>query len=258
MKMRPIILLVLLFSATSGVSREQVNQAQANEPTRLFETPRCRRNSQSEQMVCETVLPGSMGTKRNKAGDHIFVRTNLVTSSAEEPITMLDAAIVEVQSKVKAHHFVLRLRIDKAVRKDGSDLPVEATVVALASQSVVTEGWDFPGIIADRFPRIPEDDQRLPGERKLSEDRPHTSSLDSMPNLPVHLRLVCPEKTKKSQGRPCVDLLEARGIYGYKTVTLEPVDPTSPAESVLTSKKNILIRAGTVLVIEVKNIQRPL
>jgi len=255
--MRPIILLVLLFSATSGVSREQVNQAQANEPTRLFETPRCRRNSQSGQMVCETVLPGSMGTKRNKAGDHIFIRTNLVTSSAEEPITMLDAVIVEVQSKVKAH-FVLRIRVDKAVRKDGSELPVEATVVALASQSVVTEGWDFPGIITDRFPRIPEDDQRLPGERKLSEDQPHTSSLDSMPNLPVRLRVVCPEKAKKSQGSPCVDLLEARGIYGYKTVTLEPVDPASPAESVLTSKKNILFRAGTLLVIEVKNIPRPL
>jgi hypothetical protein len=140
---------------------------------------------------------------------------------------MLDAAIVEVQSRVNDRS-VLRIRIDKALGKDGREVPIEAKIVALASQSSVTEGWRSPFIIADRFPRIPEDDQRLPGERR----------------------------EKKPSVAPCKNLLEARGVYGYKTVTLGPADPTSPAESVLTSKKDILFHAGTVLVLEVKNIPR--
>jgi hypothetical protein len=256
MKMNPITVLVLLFSTTSGVSSGQANQAQGNEPARLLDTSSCRDNFQSGEIVWETVLPRSVGTKRNKAGDHIPIRTNLVTSSAEEPITMLDAAIVEVQSRVKGSRSVLRVRIDKAVRKDGREIPVEGRIVALASQSSVTEGWQFPVIIVDRFPRIPEDDQRLPGERKLSEDQAHTSSLDSMADIPVHYRVVCLNEKKKASANLCTNLLEARGVYGYKKVTLEPVDPASPAESVLTSKKNMQFHAGTVLVLEVKNIPR--
>ena len=255
MKINPSTFLALLFSTISGVSSAQANQAQGGELARLLDTSSCKGNFQSGEMVCETVLPRSVGTKKNKTGDHILIQADLVTSSAEEPITMLDAAIVEVQSRVNDRS-VLRIRIDKALLKDGRKVPVEAKIVALASQSSVTEGWRIPSIIVDRFPRIPEDDQRLPGERKLSEDQRQTSPLDSVSALPAHYKVVCPKKEKKTSVAPCKNLLEARGVYGYKTVTLEPADPASPAESVLTSKKNILFHAGTVLVLEVKNIPR--
>jgi hypothetical protein len=254
MKMKPIILLVLLSRATSGISCEQVNQA-PDDLARLLDTSSCAGNFQSGKMVCEIVLRHSVNAKRIKSGDHIILRTNLITSSVEEPITTLDASIVEVQSGVNGGS-VLRIRIDKAVGKDGREIPVEARIVALVSQSSVSEGSQFPAIIADRFPRTPEDDQRLPGEKKLSEDQPHTSSLDSMPNIPVHYKVVCLDKKKKSSANPCTNLLDARGVYGYKKVTLEPADAASPTESVLTSKKNIQFTAGTVLVLEVKNIPR--
>ena len=248
MKMNPIPVLVLLFSTTPGVSSAQVHQTQGNEVARSLDMSSCNGDFQSGEMVCESVLSRSVGTKRNKAGDRILMRTNFVTSSAVEPITLLDASIVEVQLGVKDRH-ELRIRIDKAVLKNGQELPVEAKIVAVASKSSVVEGWRFPLIIVDRFPRIPEDDERLPGEKKLSEDQRRTSPLDSMAELPVHYRVVCLKKQR-------TNLLEARGVYGYKTVTLEPSDPTSPAESVLTSKKNILFDAGTVLVLELKNIPR--
>jgi hypothetical protein len=255
MKMNPITVLILLFSTISVVPSAQANQAQGDELARLVDTSSCRGNSQSGEMVCETVLPRSVGTKKNKAGDHILIPTDLVTSSAEEPITMLDVAIVEVQSRVNDRS-VLRIRIEKALRKDGREVAIEAKIVALASQTSVTEGWRFPSIIVDRFPRIPEDDQRQPGERKLSEDQRQTSPLDSVSALPVHYKVVCHKKEKKTSAAPCKNLLEARGVYGYTTVTLEPADSASPAESVLTSKKNFLFHAGTVLVLEVKNLPR--
>jgi hypothetical protein len=121
----------------------------------------------------------------------------------------------------------------------------------------VTERWDYPGIIADRFPPIPEDEQRLPGERKLSEDQRHSSPLDATPDLPVRRTMICNKKEKNASRSPCVDLLEARGIYGYKGVMLEPGDAASPADSVLSSTKNIRLRADTVMVLEVKNIHAP-
>jgi hypothetical protein len=106
------------------------------------------------------------------------------------------------------------------------------------------------------FPAHPSYDQRLPGEKKLSEDQAHTSPLDSMPDIPVHYKVVCLDKKKKASANPCTNLLDARSVYGYRKVTLEPGDPVSPTESVLTSKKNIQFTAGTVLVLEVKNIPR--
>jgi hypothetical protein len=232
-----------------------VHQTQGSVVARSLDMSSCKGDFQSGEMVCESVLSRSVGTKRNKAGDRILMRTNFVTSSAGEPITQLDASIVEVQLGVKDRH-ALRIGIDKAVLKNGQELPVETKIVAVASQTSVVEGWGFPAIIVDRFSRIPEDDERLPGEKKLSEDQRRTSPLDSMAELPVHYRVVCPKKQQKASVNPCTNLLEARGVYGYKTVTLEPSDPASPAESVLTSKKNILFDAGTVLVLELKNIPR--
>jgi len=253
--MNPITVLVLLFSSTPGVSDAQVYQSQGNEVARSLDTSSCKGDFKSGEMVCETVLPRSVGTKRNQGGDRILMRTNFVTSSGAEPITVLDASIVEVQLGVKGRH-ALRIRIDKAVLKNGQEVPVEAKIVAVASQSSVVEWWGFPAIIADRFSRIPEDDERLPGEKKLSEDQRRTSPLDSIAELPVHYRVVCPKKQQKASVKPCTNLLEARGVYGYKAVTLEPSDPASPAESVLTSKKNILFDTGTVLILELKNITR--
>ena len=105
--------------------------------------------------------------------------------------------------------------------------------------------------------RIPEDDERLPGERKFSEDQRHTSPLDAIPDLPVHCIKVCDKNAKNSSGDPCVGLLEARGIYGHQGVMLEPVDAASPSESVLSSKGDLGLSVGTLLVVELEAIQGP-
>ena len=204
--------------------------------------------------ACEAVLPRSLETKGSKVGDHILLRTDLFTGPAESPITTLDASIVEVQPSVKGSGSILRIRLNKAVRSDGHEPLVEARIVAIISQSTVEERWVFPVIIADRFPRIPEDDQREPGERKLSEYQPHNSPLDSLPDVPVLDRVVCPKKKRIG----CTNLLDARGTYGFKAAILQPTDPGSPTESVLTSKKNMSFPAGTVLVLQVKSIPQPL
>ena len=203
--------------------------------------------------VCEAVLPQSLETKQSKVGDHILLKTVLFTGPAESPITTLDASIVEVQPSVKGSTSILRIRVNKAVRSDGHEPLVEARIVAVISQSRVEELWVFPVIIADRLPRIPEDDQREPGERKLSEYQPHNSPLDSLPDVPVFRRVVCPEKKKEG----CTNLLDARGTYGFQAATLQPADPGWPTESMLTSKKNMSFPAGTVLVLEVKSIPQP-
>jgi hypothetical protein len=181
------------------------------------------------------------------------LRTALFTGPAESPITTLDASIVEVQPSMKGSSSILRIRVNKAVRSDGHEPLVEARIVAVISQSRVRERWVMPVIIADRFPRVPEDDQRESGERKLSEYQPHISPLDSVPDVPVLRRAVCSEKKKG-----CTNLLDARGTYGFKAATLQPTDPGSPTESALTSKKNMSFPAGTVLVLEVKSIPQPL
>jgi len=203
--------------------------------------------------VCEAVLPRSLETKHGKVGDHIVLTTVLLTGLAESPITRLDASIVEVQPSAKGSRSILKIHVNKAMRSDGHEPTVEARVVAIISQSVIKEWWNMPGVIADRFPHIPEDDRREPGEVKLSESRPHTSPLDSISDVPVLHRAVCLGKDNKG----CTNLLDARGIYGFKDATLQPMDAGLPTESVLISKKNMSFPAGTVLVLDVKSIPKP-
>jgi hypothetical protein len=257
MNITRLTLLILLLGSTGGLSRAQANSAQTSELSGLSALANCRDNVQPGTMVCSAVLPASVDTKKSKVGDHVLIKVSLATAPAEQLITTLDAAIIEVHPAAKGRS-MLRLRIDRAVSKDGRELPVQVNVLALASQSSVTERWDYPGIvIADRFPPIPEDEQRLPGERKFSADQRHSSPLDATPDMPVHRTMICNKKAKKGSGNPCVDLLEARGIYGYKGVMLEPGDAASPADSVLSSTKNIRLRADTVMVLEVKGIHVP-
>ena len=224
--MKPIILLLVLFGAMPEISIGQVNQAQADDLSKLFDTLSCGGNFQSGKKVCEIVLPRSVDAKRNKTGEHIV---NPADKPGYKRQQMLKSLIsnVSTQRSVEARSganggSVLRIRIDKGVRKDGREIPVEARIVALASQSSVTEGWQFPAIIVDRFPRTPEDDQRLPGEKKLSEDQPDSSLLDSTAEIPVHYRVVCLNKEMKALADACTNLPEARGVYGYNKLTLEP------------------------------------
>ena len=129
--------------------------------------------------VCEAVLAKSLETKVSKVGDHILLRTTLFTGPAESPITTLDGSISEVHPSVNGSSFIVRIRVNKGVRSDGHEAPVEARIVAVILQTRVKEWWDLPLITADRFPHISGDNEREPGERKLSEYEPHNSPLDS-------------------------------------------------------------------------------
>ena len=119
--MKVITLFVLLFSPAPGVSSGQVSQTPLGDLARLLDTSSCAGNFQSGKVVCEIVLPRLVDAKKNKSGDHIILRTNLTTSTVEAPIIMLDATITEFQSGVNGDS-VIRIRIDKAVRKDGREI----------------------------------------------------------------------------------------------------------------------------------------
>src|ERR1700719_3076863 len=118
MNMTWLILLILLLGTTGGLSRGQGNSAQAKEIDSLFALPNCKNRVQSGTTVCSAVLPTTLDTKRSKVGDHVFIKVALATGPAGQFITTLDAAIIEVQPAERGRS-ILRLRIDRAVSKDG-------------------------------------------------------------------------------------------------------------------------------------------
>ena len=193
--------------------------------------------------VYKAVLSQPLKTRGSKTGDHVLLTTVLLKGPTGSPIGQLDASIAEVQPSVKGRDSVLKININRSLTGDSSERMVEARVVAVIAQSMVKEWWGWPGVIADRYSHIPDDDRREPGETKLSESGPHTSPLDSQPDVPVFHTAVCLDKKNKG----CTDLTDARGIYGFKGATLQPV----PTESVLSSKKNMSFPAGTVLVLSI-------
>jgi hypothetical protein len=187
--------------------------------------------------------------ERNRAGDYI----SLNTYSAPQGLTRLEATIVEVQTGVKGRSS-LRIQIGKGEALDGHELSVEARIVAVVSPSKVAERWETSPIVIDRFPRAPESDQRQPGERTLSEDPPHVSPVDSLSNFPVLQPIVCSEKVKQPATNTCTDLRAARGSFGFHALQLEA--GSTPAESILSSKKEMSFHAGTLLVLELNSISR--
>jgi hypothetical protein len=255
MKRNWVAILVLLLGPTAGRPGGQEKQGPVEMLDRLSDTSSCEGNWAAEGVTCFGALPRVLNAAKMKAGNHFTISTFLITNRGEPPITALDATIIAVQSGAKSET-ILKIRIDKAARKDGGVVSIEGRIVAVASESSVSEGWRYPPFIVDRYPRIPEDDVRLPGERKYSEDERHSSPLDSTPDVPVHYRKVCTENRQQGRVNVCSDLLKAQGVYGYRNLVLGLVDPALLAESVLTSEKNIRLSKGTGLVIEVKNLPR--
>jgi len=221
----------------------------------LSETSNCGGKLAAGGVTCVGPLLQALNANKMKTGDHFTISTFLITDRGEAPIIGLEATIIAVQSGAKSQTEV-KIRIDKAVRKDGGAVPIEGKIVAIVSESSISQGWQYPVVIADRYPRIPEDDVRKPGERKYSEDERRSSPLDSTPSLSVYYRTVCSEKRQHGSMNVCTDILEALGVYGYKGLVLGPVNAALPGESELTSEKNIRLSKGTAFVVEVKNIPR--
>jgi hypothetical protein len=255
-----LAVLLLFFGRTCVTPAGQGNVSTradelARELSNTSAVPGCKTYPESGMTLCETSLENSVGTRKNVAGEHLWLRIFSDPDAAERCVIMFRGTVVGIWSRSKDQpNSLLRIRIDRAVRKDGSDFPIEARIVALASQSSVKDEWIPTGIVADRFPRIPEDDQRRPGERKLSGNLCRSSPLDSVAGLPIDDKVVCNENRKKaSQQNACPGLITARGVFGYKALKLEPARPDSPAESVLSSSSsNISFEAGTVLVLQLE------
>jgi len=256
MKRKWIISILVFLGPFSVGLGGQAKQGRVEILDQLSETLNCGGKLAAGGVTCVGRLPQALNAKKMKAGDHFTISTVLFANRGETLITGLDATIIAVQSGAKSHTEV-KVRIDKAVREDGGVVPIEGRIVAIVSESSISEGWRYPLVIADRYPRIPEDDVRIPGERKYSENERHSSPLDSTPNLPVHYRKVCSEKRQHGSVNACPDILEALGVYGYKGLVLGPVNATLP-DSDLISEKNIRLFKGTALVIQVKNIPRAL
>jgi hypothetical protein len=256
MKRKWVISILVLFLGPISVGLGgQAKQGPVEILDRLSETSNCGAILAAGGVTCVGRLPQALSAKKMKSGDHFTMSTVLITNRGEAPITELDATIIAVRSGAKSQTEV-KIRIDKAMHKDGGVIPIEGRIVAIVSEASISEGWQYPLVIADRYPRIPEDDVRKPGERTYSKDERHSSALDSTPNLPVYYSKVCSEKRQHGSTNVCTDILEARGVYGYKGLVLRPINAALPAESELTSEKNIRLSKGTALVIEVKNIPR--
>jgi hypothetical protein len=239
--MNRIALLIFAFFACADASHLQAGQGQPS-PCHI---------AQPGKTMCEAVLCVPMATKTNKVGDHIFLRTHLVSDSPEKPVTVVEGAIVEVHTGVSGHR-ILRIQIGTGINEDGHEFSITARIVAVVSPSNVSQLWVPPMIWVDSFPASPEGDQRQPGERTLSEDPHHLSSVDSLSNFPISRTVVCSEKANQPSPRKCTDLLAARGSFGFHAVSLET--GTAPIDSILRSKKEMSFPPGTLLVLEMGSI----
>ena len=106
MNTKQLTLLVVLLGTSGITSRAQARSAQAEDPSNLFSLFYCRDNVQPGAKICKAVLPASLDTKKSKAGDHVSIKMDFIempptADLGKQPISMLDATIIEVQPAMK-------------------------------------------------------------------------------------------------------------------------------------------------------------
>jgi hypothetical protein len=206
--MNRVALLACIFLTCAEAADAQASgQRQITNLAWLLKSTGSCRTSQAGRMSCVAVLsvPVTTKGKGNAATDHVF----LDTYAGPQGLTRLEAMITEVETGVNGRS-ILRVQISKGETLDGHEIHVEARIVAVVSPSKVTEKWDVPLVVVDRFPGVSEGDRRQPGERTLSENPHHISPLDSLSDFPLSHAVVCSEKVKQPGTNACTDLREAR------------------------------------------------
>jgi hypothetical protein len=189
--------------------------------------------------IC-VALANSIDARKAKAGDAITARVTLPVLSHGKVIIANDAKITGHVTLVKTRSHnndesEIGIVFDRAVLKDGSELPLSLTVQAIGRNSQSTTeitGQDpyGPNVGTAPTPRQPS----FPGRPQPAE-----------PPQPVR-----PDADPQNAQRPVLDT-GSHGAIGLPDVTLTESSDAASGSMVMSSKKNVKLDNGTEIILRV-------
>lgn len=219
----------------------------------------CISEQESSAIVCVAILQGAVRSDKAARDQSVLFATRFSLKERLDGITYLHGNIVSRQNGQSAENRKsLAFRFDKMTLGDGKEFNVKADVLAvIAPKNIVDQSWNYPLIVADKYPRDPETDIRLPGETKVEYLPPRRNQDTDLLRLASFFSDPCVRDQRQSHSKispPCTGVMETNGVIGYKNafIELEPgADGKEIISQIRTSQKTLKLEAGTVFLIRV-------
>lgn len=229
-------LLVGTLAVTTTLCAQTTNTTTSGSPTAVVSANPAAvpANPASSRAVLSAELTRSLDARKAKPGDAVFAKcTQNLDANGETLIprnTKLIGHVVEVQTKGRGKpESTLEIAFDKAIMRDGREVPLTASIQALAPPAIMaTEvgNTDF-------------------GVRSAPSAKPRTAGL-----LPGTVKTVAPDAAHAVDAPALA--ANTTGAVALKGLQLEPDSSSIPKTSVIhSSSQNVRLESGTRLILRV-------
>jgi hypothetical protein len=203
-------------------------------------------------------LERSVDARKNHAGDEVLARTTENVNSKQQIVipkgSKLVGHVTEVKAKAKDESpSLLGIRFDRAVLKDGHEIPLAVSIQALAAADDHVEDLGSSHFIADAnangAPTIPAQGapSQFTGKDEISGANTNSAAkpVDPSGNLQQAANL-------ESAGASSGELIaSSRGVFGIKGLTLSSVANPAHESLIVSPSRNVHLDSGTRMILRV-------
>jgi hypothetical protein len=203
-------------------------------------------------------LEKSLDARKNHAGDEVLARTTENVNSKQQIVipkgSKLVGHVTEVRAKAKDEsQSVLGIRFDRAVLKDGREIPLEVSIQALAAADPNVEGRDSSYLMADAnengaLPvRVEGPPSQFSGRDEISgADTSSTAKpVDASGNIREAANL---DPVGGSSGEL---ISSSHGVFGIRGLALSSVPNSAPESLIVSPSRNVHLDSGTRMILRV-------
>jgi hypothetical protein len=203
-------------------------------------------------------LERSVDARKNHAGDEVLARTTENVNSKQQIVlpkgSKLVGHVTEVRAKAKDESpSLLGIRFDRAVLKDGHEIPLAVSIQALAAADDHVEDLGSSNFVADAnangAPPVPVQGapSQFTGKDEISGA--NTNSAAKPGDAPGKLQ---PAANLEPVGASSGELIaSSRGVFGIKGLALSSVANSARESLIVSPSRNVHLDIGTRMILRV-------
>jgi hypothetical protein len=204
-------------------------------------------------------LEKSVDARKNHAGDEVLARTMENVNSKQQKIVIpkgskLVGYVTEVRAKAKDEsQSVLGIRFDRAVLKDGHEIPLQVSIQALAAADANVEDRGSSHLMADAnengAPPVPVEGapSQFNGRDEISGADTNSTAkpVDASGNIRQATNL---DPVGASSGEL---ISSSHGVFGIRGLALSSVPNSAPESLIVSLSRNVHLDSGTRMILRV-------
>jgi hypothetical protein len=203
-------------------------------------------------------LEKSVDARKNRAGDEILARTTENVNSKRQILipkgSKLVGHVTEVRAKAKDEsQSVLGIRFDRAVLKDGHEIPLAVSIQALAAADAKVEDTGGSQLMADANQNgappvgIQGAPSQFNGKDEISgaDTNSNAKPVGGSGNIP---KAANPDRVGNSSGEL---IPSSHGVFGIKGLELRSISNSAQESLIVSPSRTVHLDSGTRMILRV-------